>query len=1247
VNIVKTSSGAEHKIRPFLKDVEPFFYRRPVVYVDAGAYTGAVFREVQAVLKPVRAYLVEPNPASYARLKETVAELGAERAATCYNLALGARAGTLRLRARDTMTRVLDPAEAEAAASSEADFEIPARSLDALAADFLTPHVSLLKIDVEGFETEVLEGAKGLLADQAIDMIYVEAGLEPGNRQQTYYREIEDRLRVHGYRLYRIYEQQHEWTLDAPTLRRMNLAFISPRFAEGAPFRLSKELFSLRAKHADLEARLAEREEKLAERARAAEGQAEALAALRDELAERTGAAAAEAEALKAEASARERAASEAAAAAEAALRAALAEREAALEALRQELEGERRARAAAERAAAERAAAEAATARDRLARLEAYAGDLETRHVAMLESETWRAMEPARRLIRLVTGRKTPAPFVPRFSGDAPAGGALPAPGQKAAPKSASKPAPGPASGAAPAPTAKAAKLTPEAARAEATALIGLTGKRDYVALVARERAFANMPQSDQNFFLSRFCKLVAMGSLSAYSEVAGVADEIALRLGRKHGWIVSFFGEAVYVRYVSDAAMALTRVGRYEEGRRLIDEAVERLDGAPALLQLRAEVCWPHAPEQALADIAECRRKDALNEALALLEAYVETMVAGGPAPSGDRLAQHPQMPLVVAAAALRDGDFAAYRDHLNGHFAAQGLMPPIPEGATEFSFGALAGATVSEDGADRSGPLVSVVMTTYNSAATLDYAVASLRAQTHGNLEILIVDDGSTDGTREMLATAAAADPRIRVLLNDENVGTYCSKNRAIAEAKGAYVTLHDSDDWAHPERIARHVALMEKSKSLMASRSEWLRIEADGTPAFRRWGRRFQHPNPASAFYRRKVFDQVGFFDSVRFGADSEHWYRMRRVLGPGRTKSLSLCLGFGSIRADSLTRSGDGAMDKENYSPVRGAYAASYFYWHATADPADMRLSPRVRTRAFAAPPEMAVPPPGGALPAPASAGAGGVPSAIPSAGGEPEFMFGISLASARTSADWGRAQELLGHTLRSVLNQSDPRFSVVICGHERPDLPELDDPRVRFLESDQGPARNPTGFRGDKMRKRRIIGALLRARGGGYFFPLDADDLVHRDVVAHVRRDDNRRGYLIDRGYTLDYNNGTLAPVPGAWSVSFDRGCGSSAVIWFDPADLPVDSEFDEDLYFNLFQSHAYWPIVAEEYDRRLDPLPFPGGVYVVNHAQNLSFRLQRKGVRVENIVRAIERNRIEEADALLAEDFGMIRKKS
>src|SRR5690606_8171231 len=100
------------------------------------------------------------------------------------------------------------------------------------------------------------------------------------------------------------------------------------------------------------------------------------------------------------------------------------------------------------------------------------------------------------------------------------------------------------------------------------------------------------------------------------------------------------------------------------------------------------------------------------------------------------------------------------------------------------------------------------------------------------------------------------------------------------------------------------------------------------------------------------------------------------------------------------------------------------------------------------------------------------------------------FIFGISLASKVAVNDWEHTTRLLQRTLRSALSQSDPRFRVVICGHEKPELPELDDTRVIFIEADITRPAHSGQFRKDKMWKRRLIGAALKNMGGGYFFPL-------------------------------------------------------------------------------------------------------------------------------------------------------------
>ena len=189
----------------FIKDIEPFFYRRRIVYVDVGAHRGAVYQDFARSGLGIReAHLIEPNPRSFAVLEKAAEAIGGVRLVSCHPLALGAEPGRLRLRAADSMTKVLGAAgdapapAAEPAAPAEAGtdgellerarpelFEIEATTLDALSAGFERRHIGILKLDVEGYEPQVLAGARGLLADQAIDVIYVEAGIDPGNSQQS------------------------------------------------------------------------------------------------------------------------------------------------------------------------------------------------------------------------------------------------------------------------------------------------------------------------------------------------------------------------------------------------------------------------------------------------------------------------------------------------------------------------------------------------------------------------------------------------------------------------------------------------------------------------------------------------------------------------------------------------------------------------------------------------------------------------------------------------------------------------------------------------------------------------------------------------------------------------------------------------------------------------------------------------------------------------------------------------------
>jgi hypothetical protein len=105
-----------------------------------------------------------------------------------------------------------------------------------------------------------------------------------------------------------------------------------------------------------------------------------------------------------------------------------------------------------------------------------------------------------------------------------------------------------------------------------------------------------------------------------------------------------------------------------------------------------------------------------------------------------------------------------------------------------------------------------LVSVVVPAYNAESTLRATLASVRAQTYRRLEIIVVDDGSTDGTGGLVREAAALDGRIR-LLSIDNSGVAAARNAGIAASRGAYVAPVDADDLWHPEKIARQVAAIE--------------------------------------------------------------------------------------------------------------------------------------------------------------------------------------------------------------------------------------------------------------------------------------------------------------------------------------------------------------------------------------------------------------------------------------------------
>ena len=117
--------------------------------------------------------------------------------------------------------------------------------------------------------------------------------------------------------------------------------------------------------------------------------------------------------------------------------------------------------------------------------------------------------------------------------------------------------------------------------------------------------------------------------------------------------------------------------------------------------------------------------------------------------------------------------------------------------------------------------SSPLVTVYMPTYNRVELLQRAVDSVLQQDYKNVELIVVDDNSTDGTHKYLAKMAKEDSRFRYFVNEKNSGACVSRNKAIFAANGEFITGLDDDDYFLPNRISSFLSSWESiSKDCIA-------------------------------------------------------------------------------------------------------------------------------------------------------------------------------------------------------------------------------------------------------------------------------------------------------------------------------------------------------------------------------------------------------------------------------------------
>lgn len=186
------------------------------------------------------------------------------------------------------------------------------------------------------------------------------------------------------------------------------------------------------------------------------------------------------------------------------------------------------------------------------------------------------------------------------------------------------------------------------------------------------------------------------------------------------------------------------------------------------------------------------------------------------------------------------------------------------------------------------------VAVVVPAYNAARTLHATLASAAAQTTRDIEIIAVDDGSTDDTAEVLQQVAAQEPRLRVI-RQPNAGVSAARNRGIAASRARIIALLDADDLWHPEHLARHLTRLdaEPQTDICFSAARFIdaagRVVGAARPATGPLdAATLLASNPTTTtstwVVRRGAFDRAGLFDVALRRCEDQAWLVRAALVG---------------------------------------------------------------------------------------------------------------------------------------------------------------------------------------------------------------------------------------------------------------------------------------------------------------------------------------------------------------------------
>ncbi|HEV7276362.1 MAG TPA: glycosyltransferase family A protein [Devosiaceae bacterium] len=277
-----------------------------------------------------------------------------------------------------------------------------------------------------------------------------------------------------------------------------------------------------------------------------------------------------------------------------------------------------------------------------------------------------------------------------------------------------------------------------------------------------------------------------------------------------------------------------------------------------------------------------------------------------------------------------------------HINNVYRHFGLCDVVlRDNALPLSLDNIKGDTCR--GVTEAGHSVTVILPLFNAEATIVTALQSLAEQSWRALKVIVVDDCSTDASCQRVEAFCRLDSRFSLIRKTENSGSYVSRNMALEQVETPYVTVHDADDWSHPQKLEMQVKELRSSSApynytMLCRATPGLHFVGGTRPFPQLVG-----PNHSSGLFRTDEVRRAGGWDTVRISGDTELFWRMEALSGnsPDHSRSrriMASCpLSFSRHLEGSLTQAGP-THGVTLYHGVRREYREAAAFWHTSLKP---------------------------------------------------------------------------------------------------------------------------------------------------------------------------------------------------------------------------------------------------------------------------------------------------------------------